>query len=166
MFRKIWNWFGFGRSGFRDRVLFHYRDGTRARTADPVAVEDRLVKHLGPDWFRVVGALSEPFPPGLAGEALDAERDRRAADRKKAVAAICAAFNVTEYDNEGRGLTIIELFGLLDGYCRYAAALLEYARPFVSAQSRASPSPENPPVPNGPDSTLAGTPSPEPVIAT
>lgn len=164
----LWNWFGFGRGGVpRDRALFTYRDGRRIRRADPVAIEDVLIRHLGHDWHTAPDKLRAPLPLGVVGVAADEERNKRAELRRKITAAVCAAFDVKEagLDADAGGLTVIELFGLLDGYSRFAAALLELSRPFVNAQPRASPSPEPPPAPSGADSTLAGTESPAPAPA-
>lgn len=144
----LWNWFGLG--GRRNRrAVFAYRDGTRGRRADPVAVEMALIAALGADWKGVLRKLDQGPARGLVGLQQDAAEAEWLALRARVLAAIDAAFGVSPYSYDpaaGRegGLTDGERFDLLTGYCEFCADLIEMARPFVSAQSRDSPSPESP----------------------
>jgi hypothetical protein len=171
-------WGLFSRKKEERRLLFPYYDGIRTRRADPVAIENVLISHLGHDWSEAVVRLSAPYPPGLLGEVMDQARQQRAEERAKVIKAICEAFDVTyfgmgtavdsETGEKGAGLGEIELLGLLDGYQRFVIGLLEISRPFVSVQQRASPSHEPPPQPKVSESILAGKessgPNPEPYL--
>lgn len=156
-------WGLFGRKKEERRLLFPYYDGVRTRRADPVAIENVLISHLGHDWSEAIVRLSAPYPPGLLGEVMDQARQQRAKERAKVIKAICEAFDVSyfgmgtvvdsETGEKGAGLGEIELFNLLDKYQRFVIHLLELSRPFASAQPRASPSPANSPPLSGPGST-------------
>lgn len=141
----LWNWFGFAR-GDRGRNIFAYRDGTRKRSADPVAVEAAFVKELGDDWRACVRRLDRPDGRhGLVGEQADAADADWEANRRKVLAAVDAAFGVHPYTDHGgeqapTGLTEVERLGLLAGFLHFCADLIEAARPFPAARSRASPS--------------------------
>lgn len=161
----FWNWFGF-RNPDRGRFVFAYKDGTRDRRADPVAVERALTAALGDDWRGVVRKLSRPASAmGLVGEQADAENAEWEATRVKVLTAVCAAFGVSTYSDGGgvgrpSGLTEVELWGLLEGYVRFCTDLVELAAPFGNARSRASPSPAARPPANGSGFTCPATPSP------
>lgn len=153
----MFGWFTrlFRRDPDRARRVFRYKDGTRKRSADPVAVERALIDRLGPDWWSAVVKLDDPPPLGVVGVAGDEYWATRQADREKVLAAVDAAFGVTAYaDNAGTtgtptGLTEIERLGLLTGYVLFCSDLVAAARPFVTPQPRASPSGGNPPPSNG-----------------
>lgn len=148
MFGWIVRWFR--RDPDRSRLLFAYRDGTRVRWADPVLVERTLIDRLGDDWWQVVADLSKPLPLGTVGEQADAERARKRDDRRRVLEAVDAAFDVHAFrDSDRTGLTETERLGLMTGYVLFCNDLVRLARPFVIAQSRASPSPAAPPPPSG-----------------
>lgn len=167
----FWNWFGLRKPKAEQRLLFSYWDGRDVRKKDPFQIEDGLTAELGHEWPAVVAGLDAPYPEGLVGEAADQAREQRTAERKRVVAAICAVFDVQEYvdaaeDGRQAGLTLVELFGLLQGYERLAVQLLMVSRPFASSQPRASPSTPPPSAPpSGPASTSAGDKSPAPAPA-
>ena len=147
--------------GKHNPLIFHYRDGFRRRSADPVAVERTLIGALGEDWRTRVESLRLPFPEGLVGEeALKVREDRLKAEGE-ILAAIDAAFDVLPFA-DGGGLTVVERFALLEGFNRYCVLLIELGRPFARRQSRASPGPVNSPPPSGPVSSSPATSSPAP----
>lgn len=145
----FWNWFGLGRDENRARMIFAYRDGTRKRSADPVAVEAAFVKVLGDDWRACVRRLDKPLDNGLVGEQADAAQADWEANRQKVLGAVEASFGVHPYTDHGgesppTGLTEVERLGLLAGFLEFCADLIEAARPFAAARSRASPSTARP----------------------
>ena len=149
----LWNWFGLKRSAESRRGIFVYRDGTRKRRADPVAVEQAMIDALGEDWRKAVRRLDQPPAPlGVVGEQAQAASAEWEANHRKVMAAIDAAFGVRPLDDEG-GLTEVERMGLLTGYLNFCVDLILAARPFANARSRASPSPEPPPAPSRPGLT-------------
>lgn len=150
----FWNWFGF-RGPRSRRFIFTYRDGTRSRRADPVAVDRVLKRELGTDWYDVVRRLGKP-PAGLVGEQADAALVEWETSRVKVVNTVCTAFGVHPLTDKD-GLTEAELYGLLDGYIRFCSDLVELARPFPNARSRASPTPTPPPPAKAPESTCPAT---------
>jgi len=174
MFARVVRWFGrtfLGRSYDQDRFVFHYRDGTRKRAADPVRVETSLQKSLGADWVETVRKLGRPAPVGLVGAVADEYTGRQQKVREEVLAAICKAFDVQPFtDYSGTrppaGLTEVELFDLLGGYLRFGRLLAEMARPFATAQSRASPTPASRTSTSGSGSGSSATRSSESVNAT
>lgn len=160
----FWNWFGFGRDRDSKRLLFAYRDGSSTRRADPVVVELSLVAVLGKDWRNTIRKLDKSSASfGLVGEQAEAAEAEWFDTRAKVLEAIDAAFGVRAFaysDGKASGLTDAERWGLLEGYLRFCTDLITAARPFPSAQPRASPSPGNPPPAKTPESTSAATPSP------
>lgn len=124
----------------RDTSVFHFRDGTRKRSVDPVAVERTLVAMLGDEWYREVGKLSDASPVGMMGVQEEEFRQRQEKRRADVLAAIDAAFGVHAY-RDGAGMTEAKRFALLDGFVRFCLDLMALAGPFAKPQSRASPSP-------------------------
>lgn len=152
----FWNWFGFGGRADKARCIFIYRDGTRPRRADPIAVEAALIRALGADWRDLARRVDGPPPAGLVGEQADEAELIWHAEKQKLLAAIDGAFGVYAL-NDRDGLTDVERVGLLARYCLFCAGLVEAARPFVNGRSRASPSPAAPPRARTPESTSAAT---------
>lgn len=154
-----------GGASDRDRLVFRFRDGTRSRYADPIAVERSLIESLGRDWRAVLRDLSKPVPAGLVGEQRE-EAEAKVEDlRLRVLRATHAAFGTHPLrDSDGRmtGLTEVEAFDLLGGFLRFCSDLVRLARPFASARSRASPGIASPPSASGSDSTSAATTSPQP----
>ncbi len=158
----FWNWFGLGRSPDWKRCIFRYRDGTRIRRVDPVAVEGVFIKELGEDWRDKIRKMAKPSSLGLVGTQEIEAKENREKLRTEILAAVDKAFGVQPFTDHGgakkpEGLTEIERLGLLEGFLYFCADLLELARPFGSAQSRASPSPEPPPSVSGAGSTSPAT---------
>lgn len=131
-----------------ERFLFRYRDGVRTKSCDPLAAERTLAAVLGDDWRGVVRRLNDKPPMGLVGETADEWQAEAAKRRDRVLDAVCRAFSVERYTDPGdappRGLTEVELLGLLTGYTLYCVELVERARPFSTPRSRASPSPAPP----------------------
>lgn len=147
-----------GLSNFQDPYIFHYYDGTRKRSADPIAIELSLIESLGEDWQDQVTSLSKPIPFGAVGEAAEKLKTNRETLRKRVLNAIDVAFDVCAYsDNGGQGKAFGLIdpmrFGLLNGYLLFCVDLVRLSRPFGNAQSRASPIPESQPMLSGQDST-------------
>lgn len=154
--------------------VFPYHDGTHNRSADIVVIEQSLRDSLGEDWRDTVSKLNAPVPAGAIGGVLDKIREDRRKHRAEILAAVDKAFDVHEYRHpkgeEPSGLVDDFRIGLLTGYMLFCIDLMRIARPFVIAQSRASPTSENQPQPSEPESTsvetsssLAGSdPSPAP----
>lgn len=164
----MFRWLTGRRSGEDDRLIFRYRDGEAKRAADPIAVEQTMVKVLGREWLADLRTLSTPTPRGVMGEQLEEIEERRERIRQRTLDAVCVAFGVTRFkDDKGRisGLTEVELFDLLGGYLRFCNALRELARPFVTAQSRASPSTGSRPTASGSEPTSTASESPEPATS-
>lgn len=138
------------KNGTRGRNIFAYRDGTRKRSADPVAVEQAFTKELGDDWRACVRRLDRPdVGNGLVGEQAEAAETEWKVNRQKVLGAVDKAFGVHPYTDHGgeappTGLTEVERLGLLAGFLNFCADLIEAARPFAAAQSRASPSTAGP----------------------
>lgn len=148
-----------------NRYVFHYHDGRRKRSADPLVIERHLIAALGEDWRKVVREIEAPLPLGMVGSHADAERRARLDQMQGLYNAIDEAFGVHAYTDYGGakradGLTEVARLGLLKAYIRFCGALVELARPFVIAQSRASPPPDNPPTASASDSTSTELPSP------
>jgi len=126
-----------------DRLVFRFKDGTRKRYADPVAVERSLIELLGRDWRRTVSDLAKPIPSGLVGEQRE-EAEAKSDDlRTRVLKATYLAFKVEPLRDDGdkmTGLTEVEAFDLLGGFLRFCSDLIRLARPFQRPQSRASPS--------------------------
>lgn len=157
----------------QDPFIFHYHDGTRERTADPLSIEQSLTESLGEDWRAKVTALSKPLPKGLMGDAEDNAYAARKKARKEVLDAIDKAFDTDDYvgigglDEHGNVITkpsgLIEpfRFGLLEGYQRFCLDLIRAAHPFEKRQPRASPTTESPMPQSAPVSTSVDTASPE-----
>ena len=160
----LWNWFGMGKRD--DRLLFSFNEGKRRRYVDPIKVEQTLIEHLGDPWYSFVNDMQKPVPKGLVGIRKDEVKKQRRTDRLKVLLAINKAFNVSDFNEDGigpgipSGLTELERFALLEAFANFCIVAMEEARPFVNAQSRASPSPPAPPASSGSDSFSQGTISP------
>lgn len=139
-----------------ERLVFRFRDGSRKRWADPIAVERGLIEALGRDWRQVLVDLAKPVPQGLVGEQR-IEAESRVEDlRARVLRATHAAFGttpLTDVDGRPSGLTEVEAFDLLGGFLRFCDDLVRLARPFQRPQPRASPGDGDPP----PASTSAST---------
>jgi hypothetical protein len=171
LIKRLLQWFGFlSRESLQDQYIFKYNDGTMIRSADPVAIEQSLIDSLGEDWRQKVISLRTPkqAPIGAIGDIatnMDANRDQT---RKDILAAIDKAFDVHPYVGVGwpdaagnlsetaHGLLEPMRLGLLTGYCLFCNDLIRASRRFTTAQSRASPSPDNPTTPNGVASSSPG----------
>lgn len=150
-----------------DRMVFRFKDGTRRRCADPIVVERGLIESLGRDWRSVLMDLARPAPDGLVGEQREEAESRSEELRAKVLKATHRAFGVEPlHEQDGRvvGLTEVECFDLLGGFVRFCNDLVRLARPFASAQSRASPPSAGPPSASGSGSTSPETRSPEPAV--
>ena len=137
-------------------LIFHYHDGTRVRSVDPVEVERTLVLRLGESWRSKLEGLRNPIPLGIVGEQLEQVRSGRLATETTVLAAIDEAFDVHGF-RDGEGLSIPMRHALLAGFNRFCIDLIELARPFVKQQSRASPTHENSQPVSGPVSTSPAT---------
>jgi hypothetical protein len=133
-------WTRLTRPSARDRFIFHYKDGGRKRSADPVEVERVLIARLGDDWYQKVASLSKPAPAGVVGADMAEVAANKEKTRAVVLAAINEAFDVKPY-RDGVGLTEMHRFALLDGFVRFVIDLMELARPFATQSPRASPSP-------------------------
>lgn len=137
----------------QDPYIFHYRDGTRKRSADPIAIEISLRDSLGKDWLDKVAKLHAPVPlgaVGISGEEVEANREKL---RTEVLDAIDKAFGVHGYIDFGgtrkpEGMIEVARFGLLNGYIRFATLLIKGSRPFAKLRSRDSPSTVPPPTPS------------------
>lgn len=164
----MFRWLTGRRDGDENRLIFRYRDGKTKRAADPIAVEQTFVKVLGREWLADLRTLSTPTPRGVMGEQLDEIEQRREKIRQRTLDAVCVAFGVTRFKDEGgqiTGLTEVELLDLLGGYLRFCNALRELARPFATAQSRASPSTGSRPTVSGSEPTSTVSESQEPATS-
>jgi hypothetical protein len=130
------------------RFIFHFMDGNRKRSVDPITVERTMIAVLGSSWRGELENLGKPIPFGIVGEALEKASDDKEKMLSKVLYAIDAAFDVKSF-KDGEGLTELERLGLLTGFNNYCRDLVERARPFVKQPSRASPGPEPSPTPNG-----------------
>lgn len=139
----------FRRQDKRSPYIFHYKDGTTERSADPLAIEAVFIVKLGKKWREKLVEAGKPVPQGAIGgdaETIAAEREKL---DKEILAAIDAAFDVHEY-RDGKqsgtgkpsGLLEVQRRGLLNGYIQYCNGLREIARPFGNSQSRDAPPPE------------------------
>ena len=145
--------------GRYDPLVFHYNDGRRVRSADPIEIDRIFIAALGEDWRSQVERLAKPLPLELVGEEATAARAERMAQEEKILKAINAAFDVQPY-RDGRGLSVTRRYALLAGYNAFCRDIIELARPFVRRQSRASPGPAAPAPANGPGSISPATLSP------
>lgn len=142
----------FGRRIPRRHLIFHYYDGKRKRSADPVTIERALIAVLGNAWRGELESLSAPLPEGVIGLQAQEFEDKKEKTMSKVLYAIDSAFDVQAY-KDGVGLTEIERLGLLTQFNLFARDLVELARPFVRRQSRASPGSEPQPTTSGVEST-------------
>ena len=140
----------------RERLVFRFRDGRRKRWADPLAVEASLIESLGRDWRQALADMAKPVPQGLVGEQREEAESRSEDLRRRVLTAAHRAFGTEPLsDRDGRmtGLTEVETFDLLGGFLRFCNDLVRLARPFASAQPRASPSGGDSPPASGSAST-------------
>ena len=147
--------FGFLRRLFRGRFnpfIFHYHDGTRKRSGDPIEIERAFMVLIGDDWRTQLEGLSRPLPPELVGEELETAQKQRLELETKFLKVIDTAFDVHAY-KDGRGLTISRRFALLEGFNLFCMHVIEIGRPFVRPRSRESPGPDGPPPSSGPESS-------------
>jgi hypothetical protein len=147
------------------RDIFHYHDGTRARSICPLTVDRRLSIALGPKFRERIASLGDKPPFGLVGLVVDKWHRERAELEDTIIKAICAAFDVTVYDDHGgtskpTGLPIVKIRGLYVGWERCIQDMIASARPLPNSRSRDSPSPTNLLGPNNADSTSVEIPSP------
>ncbi len=139
-----------------DPFVFDYHDGSRWRSADPIEVERAMIAVLGDDWRSRVESMGTPINPDAIGEIADKMKADKEKLRSQVLYAIDTAFNVKPY-RDGEGMTELKRLSLLVGFNLYCRDLIELARPFVSQQSRASPSTDPPPVVSGSDFTSPAT---------
>lgn len=182
MLRRFLQWIGFlsRKDPWQERYIFKYHDGTRVRSADPIAIEQTLIDALGEDWRQKVISLRAPkqAPVGAIGDiATDIEANREKL-RKDVLDTIDKAFDVHPYvgigwtDADGQlcevahGLPEPRRFGLLTGYMLFCVDLITASRPFSSAPSRASPQSTPPTTPSGVASSSPGKSSSEPETTT
>ena len=127
-------------------TVFRYHDGTRERSADPVAAWYALDDAAGRDkWQELLRAVAQelpPVPPGqdpakFAKVHKAAESARRAATVELADA-VCRAFGVAPLAPDGTGLTLTERVALAASYLEFMGGLagLAKAHPTTASPAR------------------------------
>jgi hypothetical protein len=148
----MFSWFKRFVRGHRNRYVFHYWDGSRYRSSDPLEIERGLVLVLGENWRQKLEDNAKPVHPELVGEEADKIRKDKEELRSRILYAIDTSFDVKSY-KDGVGMTEIERFGLLTGFNRFCIDLVVMSRPFRKQQSRASPGSGDRPIASGAAST-------------
>ena len=105
----------------RNRAIFHYWDGSKYRTIDPMVAYRELDLHSEFDW-ETHPLLIDPPEGESADTRLSVEAMGITAD------AVRTAFHVPLYE-DGRGLTEGELVNLLTEYAEWMNALKKNTRP-------------------------------------